>query len=77
MRSGAFFEENIFTPDDLNEFTEKLRAALYDRLPKTDPSRLKTTQVLGSELVQELNSQLSSHLQPLVSNAPKSTYRET
>jgi glycosyltransferase involved in cell wall biosynthesis len=72
-----FSEENIFTPDDLNEFTEKLRDALYDRLPKTDPSRLKTTQVLGSELVQELNSQLSSHLQPLVPNAPKSTYRET
>jgi glycosyltransferase involved in cell wall biosynthesis len=72
-----FSEENIFTPDDLNEFTEKLRDALYDRLPKTDPSRLKTTQVLGSELVQELNSRLSSHLQPLVSNAPKSTYRET
>jgi glycosyltransferase involved in cell wall biosynthesis len=72
-----FSEVNIFTPDDLNEFTEKLRDAISGRLPKTDPSRLKTTQVLGSELVKELNSQLSSNLQPLVSNAPKSTYRET
>ncbi len=72
-----FSEENIFSPDDLNEFAQKLRDAISGRLPKTDPSRLKCTQLLGSELVKELNSQLSSNLQPLVSNAPKSTYRET
>jgi glycosyltransferase involved in cell wall biosynthesis len=72
-----FAEENIFSPDDLNEFMQKLRHAISGRLRKTDPARLKTTQVLGSELVKELTSQLSSNLQPLVSSAPKSTYRET
>jgi glycosyltransferase involved in cell wall biosynthesis len=72
-----FAPENIFSPDDLNEFTEKLREAISGRLPKTDSARLKTTRVLASELVKELNSQLLSNLQPVVSNAPKSTYRET
>jgi glycosyltransferase involved in cell wall biosynthesis len=72
-----FAPENIFSPDDLNGFTQKLRDAISGRLPKTDCSRLKTTQALGSELVKEVNSQLSSNPQPVVSNAPKSTYRET
>jgi glycosyltransferase involved in cell wall biosynthesis len=72
-----FSAENIFSPDDLNEFTQKLRDAISGRLPKTDPARLRTTQVLASELVKELNNHLSSNLQPVVSNAPKSTFRET
>jgi glycosyltransferase involved in cell wall biosynthesis len=50
-----FSPENIFSPEDLNEFVWKLREAACGRLPKTDPSRLKTTQQLGSELVKELN----------------------
>jgi glycosyltransferase involved in cell wall biosynthesis len=50
-----FTPENIFCPEDLNEFSEKLRAAISGRLLKADPGRLKTTKQLGSELVQELN----------------------
>jgi glycosyltransferase involved in cell wall biosynthesis len=72
-----FAAENIFSPDDLHEFTQKLREAISGRLPKSDPARLKTTQALASELVKELDSQLSSNLRPIVSNAPKSTFRET
>lgn len=50
-----FEPENIFSPEDLNEFSEKLRAAISGRLPKADPGRLKTTQQLGSEMVEELH----------------------
>jgi glycosyltransferase involved in cell wall biosynthesis len=46
--------ENIFSPEDLNEFTRKLGAALSGNLAKTDPRRLKTTKQLGFEIVQEL-----------------------
>ena len=50
-----FAPEQIFSPEDLDEFSEKLRAAISGRLSKADPGRLKTTQQLGRELVQELN----------------------
>jgi len=50
-----FAAENIFSPDDAREFVEKLGAAIAGRLPKADPSRLKTTEYLGRELVDELN----------------------
>jgi glycosyltransferase involved in cell wall biosynthesis len=72
-----FAPENIFSPDDPKEFAQKLRQAISGRLPKTDPARLKTTEVLGGELVKELCNHLSSNLQPVVSNASKSEVRET
>jgi glycosyltransferase involved in cell wall biosynthesis len=50
-----FTSENIFCPEDLNEFSQKLAAAISGRLSKTDPGRLRTTQQLGGEMVQELN----------------------
>jgi len=50
-----FVPDNIFSPEDLNEFSQKLGAAISGRLSKADPGRLKTTQQLGAELVQELN----------------------
>ena len=49
-----FPAENIFSPDDPSEFAEKLEAAIAGRLPKADPTRLKTTEYLGRELVNEL-----------------------
>jgi glycosyltransferase involved in cell wall biosynthesis len=55
-----FAPEHIFSPEDLKEFSEKLRAAISGRLPKADPGRLKTIQQLGCELVQELNRFLPS-----------------
>jgi len=50
-----FPAENIFSPDDPSEFAEKLAAAIAGRLSKADPTRLKTTEYLGRELVTELN----------------------
>jgi glycosyltransferase involved in cell wall biosynthesis len=50
-----FTPENIFSPEDLTEFTQKLREAISGRLPAPDPSRLKTTRQIVTELVQELN----------------------
>ncbi len=50
-----FEPENIFSPEDFNEFSQKLGAAISGRLAKADPCRLKTTKQLGGELVRELN----------------------
>jgi glycosyltransferase involved in cell wall biosynthesis len=50
-----FTSENIFCPEDLSEFCQKLGAAISGRLLKTDPGRLRTMQQLGGEMVQELN----------------------
>jgi glycosyltransferase involved in cell wall biosynthesis len=49
-----FPAENIFSPDDAGEFVEKLGAAIAGRLPKADPTRLKTTEYLCRELIDEL-----------------------
>jgi len=51
-----FAPENIFAPDDLNDFCQKLGAAIADGLPRPDAGRVKTTMQLGREMVQELNS---------------------
>jgi glycosyltransferase involved in cell wall biosynthesis len=50
-----FAPENIFSPEDLSEFSQKLGTAIAGRLSKADLGRLKTTKQLGRELVQELN----------------------
>src|SRR5215470_8089835 len=54
--ADLFPSENIFSPDNPSEFVDKLAAALAGRLPKVDPTRLKTTEYLGCELVHELNT---------------------
>jgi glycosyltransferase involved in cell wall biosynthesis len=69
-----FAPEHIFSPEDLNEFSEKLRAAISGRLSKADPGRLKTTQQLGYALVQELNRFLPSVFAPK-QNEPESVVR--
>jgi glycosyltransferase involved in cell wall biosynthesis len=53
--SELFAPENIFSPEDFVEFSQKLQAAISGKLSKPDPARLKTTQQLGRELVQELS----------------------
>jgi len=50
-----FTSENIFSPEDLSEFSQKLRDAISGRLSKPDPNRLKTTRQIAAEVVQELN----------------------
>jgi glycosyltransferase involved in cell wall biosynthesis len=50
-----FTSENIFSPDDLSEFSRKLRGAISGQLTAPDPSRLKTSRQIATELVQELN----------------------
>jgi glycosyltransferase involved in cell wall biosynthesis len=51
-----FAPEDIFSPDDLNDFSQKLGAAIRNGLPMPDAGRLKTTKQLGRDLVQELNN---------------------
>ena len=50
-----FPSENIFSPEDPGEFSQKLRDAISGRLSKPDPNRLKSTQQVAAEVVQELN----------------------
>jgi glycosyltransferase involved in cell wall biosynthesis len=50
-----FTSENIFSPEDLSEFSQKLRDAISGRLSKPDANRLKTTRQITAEVVQELN----------------------
>jgi len=69
-----FAPENIFSPDDLNEFTQKLGAAISGRLLKVDPGRLRTTKQLGCELVQELSRFLPRTLTNDI-NEPESMIR--
>ena len=57
-----FAPENIFSPGDVTEFSQKLGAAISGRLSKTDPRLLRTTKQLGRELVQEIHRFLPSRL---------------
>ena len=50
-----FTSENIFSPEDLDEFCQKLRDAISGRLSKPDANRLKSTRQVATEVVQELN----------------------
>jgi len=50
-----FTPENIFSPDNLSEFCEKLHVAISGGLPAPDPRRLKAPGQIARELVQELN----------------------
>lgn len=50
-----FAPENIFSPEDPNEFSQKLRYAILGGLSKPDPNRLKPTWQIAAEVVQELN----------------------
>ena len=51
-----FPSENTFDPRNPNEFKQKLRAALAGQIAKPDPSRLRTTAQLASDLIQALES---------------------
>jgi glycosyltransferase involved in cell wall biosynthesis len=51
--------ENIFNPNDAEEFTSKLRAAVTGKLPPPDRARLKTTGELAHDLVQAIESGLA------------------
>jgi glycosyltransferase involved in cell wall biosynthesis len=63
-----FAPENVFSPEDLDEFSKKLQVAASGGLSKTNPNRLKTTQQLGSELVRELNRFLPRAVPPRLSD---------
>jgi glycosyltransferase involved in cell wall biosynthesis len=65
-----FAADNIFSPDDSNEFIQKLAAAIAGRLPKTDPARLKTTEQLGRELVLDLNKFVSRGVTDVHNESP-------
>jgi glycosyltransferase involved in cell wall biosynthesis len=53
-----FSPQNIFDPENTEEFTRKLRDALCGRLPKPDPARLSTTPQIVQTLITALESSL-------------------
>jgi glycosyltransferase involved in cell wall biosynthesis len=72
-----FPPDNIFSPDDPNDFAQKLQSAIFGQLTKTNPARLKTTQQLAHELTQELNRFLSSSLRAAVPSLAESSFRKS
>jgi len=74
--SELFPPENVFSPYDFNEFIEKLKQAISGQLSKTDPARLRTTEELGRELIQELKSFVPGALGPALPTSAGSSFRE-
>lgn len=46
-----FTEDSVFDPEDAGEFVEKLRNAVLGRLPKPDPSRIRTTPEIVNRMI--------------------------
>jgi glycosyltransferase involved in cell wall biosynthesis len=70
-----FSSESIFSPDNTDEFVEKLRQAVSGQLPKPDAARLKTTPQLGLELIQELNGVIADSSELGLPSSAGSSYR--
>jgi glycosyltransferase involved in cell wall biosynthesis len=58
-----FSAQNIFDPENSEDFTRKLRDALHGRLPKSDPARLNTTQQIVKVLIHAFESSLDERTQ--------------
>jgi glycosyltransferase involved in cell wall biosynthesis len=69
-----FPPENIFAPEDLSDFSEKLRTAVLRQLPRTPPGKLMTTSQVGNAIVQELNKTLSSNIPAPRHSSPDFTH---
>jgi glycosyltransferase involved in cell wall biosynthesis len=54
-----FAPDNIFDPDNPEEFKTKLRLAVAGQLPDSDRTRVKTTPQLASELIRAIESSLA------------------
>lgn len=67
-----FRPQNIFSPEDPRDFARKLKQAVLGQLPKTPRSRVKTTDQVGGELVQEINSFLARAQGPTLSASTES-----
>jgi|SRR5579862_76157 len=67
-----FSPENIFDPRNHEEFKHKLRLALAGQIARPDPSRLRTTPQLASDLIQAIESSLLSapSIPPATSKRP-------
>jgi glycosyltransferase involved in cell wall biosynthesis len=64
-----FTSETIFDPHNIGEFEEKLRIAIEGRLPKPDPSRLKTTSGNAGELIRAIEHSIHGPVAPLPHSA--------
>lgn len=69
-----FPPENIFAPEDLKDFSDKLRAAVLGQLPRTPAGKLMTTSQIGNAMVQGLNKTLSGNIQAPGHSSPGFTH---
>jgi glycosyltransferase involved in cell wall biosynthesis len=60
-----FSPENIFDPRDADEFRVKLRMAIEGKLPNPDPSRLRTTPQIATELIRAIEYSIHGPVKPL------------
>ena len=65
-----FPPQNIFDPENTEEFTRKLRDILCGRLPNPDPARLLTTQQIVESLIHALESSLDERTQASAHDGP-------
>jgi glycosyltransferase involved in cell wall biosynthesis len=65
-----FSPENIFDPQNAEEFTAKLRDAVAGRLHKPDPARLLTTQQIVGTLIDTIESSLDRRPQTPAHHRP-------
>ena len=61
--------ENVFDPHNQEEFKEKLRTALAGRIANPEPSRLRTTPQIASDLIQALESSVRASTRRLRSKS--------
>ena len=69
-----FPPENIFAPEDLNDFSNKLRTAVLGQLPRTPAGKLMTTSQIGNAMVQELHKTLSGDIRAPRHSSPDLTH---
>jgi len=66
--------ENIFDPDDAEEFRRKLREAVNGRLAASDCSRLKTTSQILADLIRALETSMREPVTPLQGATRRGVY---
>jgi glycosyltransferase involved in cell wall biosynthesis len=60
-----FSEENIFDPESLDGFADKLGEAIAGRLPKPDRSRIKTTPEIANRIICAIEGSVSRQVRAM------------
>ena len=70
-----FPPQNVFDPDNAEEFTRKLREAVQGQLVASDCSRLKTTPQILADLIRALEISMRKYATPLRGATRRGVYQ--